>query len=78
METHIATTGDARTTNHRTPATDPAFITKQELSKRLELTPRTIENLVSRGKLPAIRITSRIIRFKWSDVEAALDTHRVN
>lgn len=64
--------------SHRTAATNPLYLTKFELAERLRVTPRTIEFLVNRGKLPCIKIGARLVRFAWADVEAALKAHRVN
>jgi hypothetical protein len=32
-----------------------------------------VEGLVAGRKIPAIRFNSRCVRFRWSDVEAALE-----
>ncbi len=66
-----AATG-ANIVTHRTPATDAAYLTKHQVAAKLQVTPRFIELLVGRGKLPHIKIGRKIVRFRWSDVESAL------
>jgi excisionase family DNA binding protein len=47
------------------------FITIGELAARLRLTERTIHNYMRREFIPYYKI-GRFVRFKWSEVEAAL------
>ncbi len=54
------------------PPVGKFLLTKRELSKALPMPPRTIEKLVANGTLPALRITSRIVRFELPAVLAAL------
>lgn len=55
-----------------------ALLKKQEVAQRLQVTTRTVENLIAAGKLPVIQLTKRCVRFSWPDVEAALAARRVN
>jgi excisionase family DNA binding protein len=51
------------------------FLTKSEVAQKLNLpSTRVVEDLVSRGHLPAIRLGHRTVRFRWSDVEKTLET----
>jgi excisionase family DNA binding protein len=67
------------TTRRQTKATVPAadeggsFLDKNQVAKRLGLTPRTIGIWVQQEKLPAYRF-GRFLRFKWAEVEQALAT----
>jgi len=53
-------------------ADDQLLLTKDELAKRLRLTRRGVEGLVSAKKIPVIRISRQIVRFSWPRVQAAL------
>lgn len=46
------------------------LIDKNELAKRLMLSPETIRQWTYKGKLPCIRITRKIIRYHWETVVA--------
>ena len=52
---------------------DTELLTKKELAKRLKVCERTIENMCNEGTIPRI-VFGRSVRFKWSDVLAALET----
>jgi excisionase family DNA binding protein len=51
---------------------DQDIITKPVLAERLGLTERTIESLMRRGLIPFIKLTGKVVRFSWRNVEAAL------
>lgn len=55
-----------------TPDPTDELLTKEQLAKRLHLSVRSIERLVSSGELRALKI-GRAIRFDPRDVEAYLD-----
>jgi len=44
------------------------LVTKIEVAELLHVTPRTIETWVAQGKIPAIRLSARCIRFDAADV----------
>jgi excisionase family DNA binding protein len=48
------------------------YLTKKEVAHLLRLTPRTVEAYMRQGTLPYVRIGSRTVRFRESDIEAAL------
>ena len=52
------------------------LIAKEELSKRLNLSAAGVMNLVHRRAIPFIRLGHRTIRFRWSEVETAIERYR--
>jgi excisionase family DNA binding protein len=52
------------------------LITTTELARRLVLKPRGIEGLVEQGKIPAYKVSQRIVRFDWPEVKRALQKFR--
>lgn len=51
------------------------FISADELARWLNLHVKTILRLARNGTIPSIRLSARILRFRLSDVEAALSAH---
>ena len=49
----------------------PGFIKKKELSARLLVTARTVENWQRRGILPFVKV-GKVVLFDWLEVVAAL------
>jgi len=47
------------------------FIDKLEVSRRLRMRPRTVDAWMRRGLLPYYKL-GRVVRFKWSEVDAHL------
>ena len=56
-------------------ASQPSFMTTDEVLDFLRINPRTIYRLIHRGDLPAVRV-GRQWRFRQSDVEAWLERQR--
>jgi excisionase family DNA binding protein len=57
----------------------PDYETKDEVARRLSVSKRTIDNLMRQRRLPFIKLTSKIVRFPKSEVDAYLARHfRVN
>ena len=52
-------------------ASEEGFITKETVAQRLCVTPETVRRWASDGRLPSHHFGRRL-RFKWSEVEAAL------
>jgi excisionase family DNA binding protein len=52
------------------PAAEP-FIDKAEVAKRTQMKVRTVNDWMKRGLLPYYKV-GRLVRFKWSEVEAHL------
>jgi excisionase family DNA binding protein len=50
----------------------PDYETKSQLARRLNVSRRTIDNLMRRRRLPFIKLTSRIVRFPKAEVDAYL------
>jgi excisionase family DNA binding protein len=54
------------------PQTPEELLTYPQLAQRLKMTRRTIQDLLTARKIPVIRFNSRCVRFRWSEVEAAI------
>jgi hypothetical protein len=54
------------------------LLTKLDLAARLQLSPRTIDTLMSKRLLPFIKVGQKTVRFRWPDVVEKLKAHRVN
>jgi len=50
---------------------------KRETARLASVSTRTLENWTRQGRIPIFRI-GRTVRFRWSDVAAALDKFRIN
>lgn len=50
------------------------YITKKEVARRIKKTVRTVEHWQRTGALPYVKIGQSVL-FKWSDVEAHLQTN---
>jgi excisionase family DNA binding protein len=48
--------------------TTKELITKSDTAKRFKVSTRTIDNWVSEGKIPSIKIGLKTIRFDWNAV----------
>jgi len=49
-----------------------ALLTKEEIARELQCSPRHVERLQRARKIPVIRISARCVRYKLSGVLAAL------
>jgi len=54
------------------PQPEPQLLDKRALAARLNVHKRTVDNLVSRGAIPFIRLGVKLLRFDLADVLAAL------
>jgi len=52
------------------------FLTAKQLAELLQVSEATIHRLRRRGRIPAIVLTKRLIRFNLRDVKAALGCGR--
>ena len=52
------------------------LITKKEVAIGLQSSLRHVDNLMSQKKIPYIRL-GRSVRFRWSDIEKALERFTV-
>jgi excisionase family DNA binding protein len=48
------------------------LVNLKEAAAILRSTPRTVNKLIAEGKLPASRISDRVVRIRKADVEALL------
>jgi len=53
----------------------PDYETKSQVARRLNVSRRTIDNLMRDRRLPFIKLTSRIVRFPKAEVDAYLARH---
>ena len=51
----------------------PEFLTARQLAAVLQISEGTVRRLAHAGKIPSIKITPRLIRFRLASVRAALD-----
>ena len=51
---------------------EPDYETKSQVARRLNVSKRTIDNLMRQRRLPYIKITSKIVRFPKAEVDAFL------
>ena len=57
----------------------PDYETKSQMARRLNVSRRTIDNLMRQRRLPFIKLTSKIVRFPKAEVDAYLAQHfRIN
>ena len=50
----------------------PDYETKSQVARRLNVSVRTIDNLMKQRRLPFIKLTSKIVRFPKADVDTFL------
>ena len=48
------------------------YETKSQVARRLNVSKRTLDNLMKQRRLPFIKLTSKIVRFPKADVDAFL------
>ena len=48
------------------------YETKSQVARRLNVSVRTVDNLMKQRRLPFIKLTSKIVRFSKADVDAFL------
>lgn len=53
-------------------AAAPDYETKSQVARRLNVSQRTIDNLMRQRRLPFIKLTSKLVRFPRADVDAFL------
>jgi hypothetical protein len=53
------------------------LLNKRELAERLGLKIRGIESLMRARKIPFLRVSNKLVRFSWPNVEAALQKFEV-
>jgi excisionase family DNA binding protein len=50
----------------------PDYETKSQVARRLNVSRRTIDNLMRQRRLPFVKLTSKIVRFPKAEVDAYL------
>jgi excisionase family DNA binding protein len=53
------------------------LLTTADVAARLGLTDAAVRNYVAGGRLPAVKLSRRVLRFRPEDVEALIDEHVV-
>jgi excisionase family DNA binding protein len=60
-------------------STSPDYETKDQVARRLNVSRRTIDNLMRQLRLPFIKLTAKLVRFPKAEVDAYLARHlRIN
>lgn len=55
----------------------PELMTKEDVSKVLKMTTRSVNNLMREGVLPYVKPTGkRAVRFHWEDVERLIERNK--
>ena len=54
---------------------DNELLTTNQLADRLHIRPRTVQSWMRQGRIPAVRLSPKVIRFDWEAVVAALRDH---
>ncbi|MBV9960573.1 MAG: helix-turn-helix domain-containing protein [Acidobacteria bacterium] len=58
---------------HDAPPEREEFLTARQLAAVLQVSESTIRRLAQQGRIPSIRLTSRLLRFHLPSVRDALD-----
>jgi excisionase family DNA binding protein len=51
---------------------DTELLTVNQLAERLQVRPRTVQKWARSGRLPAVLLSPKVVRFDWAAVLAAL------
>jgi excisionase family DNA binding protein len=54
------------------------LLTKFDISSRLRISTRSVDEWMRRGRIPYIKIGGKTVRFRWDDVLEKLSAYRVN
>ena len=68
-----AATNHMKTANTTNAGNHPAIFTPDEAASYIKVTTRTIRNLTARGILPVTRLSGKIVRYRRTDLERALE-----
>jgi len=52
------------------------LITIDRVAELIGLSRRSVERMVARRQIPAVKLSTRCVRFRWSEVEAAINRYR--
>jgi excisionase family DNA binding protein len=70
--------GDSLQHKEQSKEKKPEYLTAQQLAEVLQISEATIHRLRRTGRIPAVMLTERLIRFNLRDVQRALKPHRAN
>lgn len=62
-----------RTTHEESNAHRKDFLTARQLAEVLQVSEETVRRLARQGRIPCVRLTSRLLRFHLTAVRHALD-----
>ncbi len=63
----------------KTDNSEPTFIRKKELAKRLSVSPRTIDEWTRKRLIPHLTVSARLYLYNYDEVLAVLkDRYQVN
>ena len=51
---------------------DTELLTVTQLAERLNIRPRTVQAWARLGRIPAVKLSQKVVRFDWQDVLVAL------
>jgi excisionase family DNA binding protein len=51
---------------------DTELLTVSQLADRLHLCPRTVQSWARKGRIPAVKLSAKVVRFDWQEVLTAL------
>jgi excisionase family DNA binding protein len=58
--------------NNSTLAATPFLLTPEQAADYLQITTRTLRNLVVRGLIPQTKLTGKLVRYRKPDLDASL------
>jgi excisionase family DNA binding protein len=51
---------------------DTELLTVTQVAERLHLKPRTVQTWTRQGRIPAVKLSAKVVRYDWPAVMAAL------
>jgi excisionase family DNA binding protein len=51
---------------------DTELLTVDQVADRLQIRPRTVKAWARQGRIPAVKLSAKVVRFVWAAVLAAL------
>ncbi len=51
---------------------DTELLTADQLAERLHLRPRTVQAWARQGRIPAVKLSPKVVRYNWQAVLAVL------
>jgi excisionase family DNA binding protein len=64
--------------DHAIERASDGLLTKRGLAPRLQISTRTLDDWMRKGRIPFLKIGKKSVRFVWEDVLQKLSAHRVN